>query len=207
LEGYWIAVVNEDWMFRMVTPPKGEYLGVPLNRAGRELADAWDPEADARLGEECRAYGAPALMRIPGRIRFEWADDSTLNLHTEAGEQTRTFRFGAAETATASRQGSSVARWELSGGGGERSGTLRVDTANLVPGYLRKNGVPYSANARVKEFYAVYPAPNGDTWLAVTTEVTDPQYLSQTFITSSHFKKLSDGDGERYWQPAACTAS
>src|ERR1700741_2675352 len=27
LTGYWVAVVNEDWRYRMVTPAKGEYGG------------------------------------------------------------------------------------------------------------------------------------------------------------------------------------
>jgi hypothetical protein len=204
--GYWISVVNEDWMFRMVTPPKGEYLGVPLNRAGREAADSWSPEADAQAGEECRAYGAAAIMRVPGRLRVSWRDGSSLSIETEAGEQTRIFNFGtAAEPAAPSRQGNSAARWQLAGGR-ERHGNLRVETSNLLPGYLRKNGVPYSADAKVVEFYAVYPAPNGDTWMVVTTEVTDPQFLSQPFVTSSHFKKLDDNDGSRYWRPAPCTA-
>lgn len=207
LEGYWISVVNEDWMFRMVTPPAGEYTGVPLNRAGRALADAWSPDADAQLPDKCRAYGAPALMRVPGRIRFEWIDDSTLSLQTEAGEQIRTFHFAAAAQAPGvSRQGHSVARWELAGGTPERHGNLRVETTGLEPGYLRKNGVPYSADARLREFWSVYPVPNGDTWLVVTTEVQDPQYLTQNFVTSSHFKKLDDRDGSRYWTPEACSA-
>lgn len=206
LEGYWVSVVNEDWMFRMVTPPAGEFGGVPLNRAGRELAGEWDADADERSGELCRAYGAPALLRIPGRIRFVWQDDDTLQLQTEAGEQTRTIEFVNALGGPATRQGISFARWELAGGTrGERHGNLRVETNNLLPGYLRKNGVPYSENATVTEFMSVYPAPNGDTWLVVTTEVEDPRYLSQSFITSTHFKKLADPEGSRYWQPASCT--
>jgi hypothetical protein len=81
-----------------------------------------------------------------------------------------------------------------------------VETTGLLPGYLRKNGVPHSADAKVTEFYAVYPALNGDTWMVVTTEVTDPQFLSQPFVTSSHFKGLDDSDGRRYWRPTPCTA-
>jgi hypothetical protein len=206
IEGYWISVVNEDWMFRMVTPPAGEYGGVPLNRAGREIADSWNPDDDAQSGDLCRAYGAPALLRIPGRIRFEWQDEDTLLLQTEAGEQTRSIEFLNAMGGAATRQGLSFARWELAGGTrGERHGNLRVETSNLLPGYLRKNGVPYSDTAQVTEFLSIYPAPNGDTWLVVTTEVEDPRYLSQSFITSTHFKKLADAEGSRYWQPLPCS--
>jgi hypothetical protein len=30
LTGYWVAVVNEDWRYRMITPPKGDYRGASL---------------------------------------------------------------------------------------------------------------------------------------------------------------------------------
>ena len=73
----------------------------------------------------------------------------------------------------------------------------------MRPGYLRKNGVPYSANAKLKEYFDSFKAPNGDQWLVVTTIVTDPKYLSQPFITSSHFKKLPDASG---WSPSPCAA-
>ncbi len=32
LTGYWVAVVNEDWRYRMVMPAKGDYRGVPITR-------------------------------------------------------------------------------------------------------------------------------------------------------------------------------
>ena len=46
--GYWVSIVNEDWRWRMVTPPKGDYASVPLNDAGRKLADTWDTSKDGR---------------------------------------------------------------------------------------------------------------------------------------------------------------
>ena len=57
LTGYWVAFVSEDWRFRMVTPPKGDYRGVPLTPEGRKVADAWDPAADEAAGKKCKAYG------------------------------------------------------------------------------------------------------------------------------------------------------
>ena len=77
-------------------------------------------------------------------------------------------------------------------------------TNNLRPGYLRKNGVPYSANATLTEYYnrVTDPADN-QTYLIVTTVVEDPQYLQQRWITSTHFRKVDDG----VWKPNACTAS
>src|SRR5947209_5605188 len=75
LTGYWVSVVTEDWLYRMVTPAKGDYSSVPLNAEGRKTADAWDPSKDEAAGNQCKAYGAPALLRIPGRLHITWQDD------------------------------------------------------------------------------------------------------------------------------------
>ena len=95
MTGYWVSVVTEDWMFRMVTPPKGKYLGVPLNAAARRVADAWDPAKDEAAGEQCKSYGAAALMRVPGRLHITWDNDTTMKIETEAGTQTRLLHFGS----------------------------------------------------------------------------------------------------------------
>jgi hypothetical protein len=213
LTGYWVSVVTEDWRFRMVTPPKGDYASVPLNAAATKVADGWDPAQDTAAGEQCRGYGAAAIMRLPGRIRISWADDNTMKIETEAGTQTRMFQFAASAPASApSWQGTSNAFWQPAGGGGNRrgggppprGGSLRVVTTNMRPGYLRKNGVPYSASARLTEYINRTTEPNGDSWLIVTTLVEDPQYLTSRFVTSTHFKKIPDGSA---WNPRPCSAS
>ena len=58
LTGNWVSVVTEDWRWRMVTPPKGDYSSVPLNPEGRRMADTWDPAKDTADGNACRSYGA-----------------------------------------------------------------------------------------------------------------------------------------------------
>ena len=209
MTGYWTAVVTEDWMYRMVTPPKGKYVGVPLNPAGRAAADKWDPTKDEAAGEACKAYGAAAVMRIPGRIHITWQDDTTMKVETEAGQQTRLFYFGAPPAATMPTwQGVSQASWEQAAvkRGDPRAGNLKVVTTNLRPGYLRKNGVPYSADTVVNEYYDSHTGPDGDVWLIVTTEVVDRANLQQPFVTSSHFRKLSDAQGAKDWKPEACSA-
>ena len=74
-------------------------------------------------------------------------------------------------------------------------------TSRLRPGYLRKNGVPYSGNATVEEYFDRFTGPNGDTLLVVTIIVTDPQYLVEPYVTNAHFKKIPDGSG---WDPTPC---
>src|SRR4051812_26266623 len=93
LTGYWVSVISEDWKFRMVTPKKGVYDSLMLNAEGRRVADAWDPAKDEAAGEQCRAYGAANIMRMPGRLHITWQDDTTLKVDTDAGTQTRLFHF------------------------------------------------------------------------------------------------------------------
>jgi hypothetical protein len=204
MTGYWVSVVTEDWKFRMVTPKKGNYAGVPLNAEGRKVADTWDPAKDEAAGNQCRSYGAPGLMRVPGRLHITWDNDTTMKIETDAGTQTRLFHF-AEPDAGLSWQGSSAAEWEVAatGRGQARTGNLKVVTTHLLPGYLRRNGVPYSANTVLTEYYDRISAPDGDEWLVVSTEVRDPQYLSSPFITSTHFKRQADAKG---WMPEACSA-
>jgi hypothetical protein len=206
--GLWVSLITEDWRWRMRTPLKGDYASLPLTDAARKVADAWDPAKDTAAGDACKSYGGAAIMRQPGRVRISWQDDTTLKLETEAGTQTRLFSFGAPETGTPSWQGTSQATWlpaggNRRGGGPPRGGQLRVITTNLRPGYLRKNGVPYSGNARVTEHFTRVSEDNGDVYLIVTTLVEDPQFLNARFIVSSHFKKVPDGSA---WNPTPCSA-
>src|SRR3954465_9026613 len=96
LTGYWVSVISEDWKFRMVTPKKGVYDSLTLNAEGRKVGDSWDPAKDEAAGEQCRAYGAANIMRLPGRLHITWQDATTLRIDTDAGTQTRAFRFGDA---------------------------------------------------------------------------------------------------------------
>jgi hypothetical protein len=205
LTGYWVSIVNEDWRWRMVTPPKGDYASVPLNEEGRRAADTWTTALDGR----CEAYGAGGLMRMPTRLHITWQDAVTLKIESDAGTQTRLLHFGEARPpADRSLQGYSTAVWEPAGGGrggrGPRFGSLKVVTANLRSGWLRRNGVPYSDSAVVTEYFDRFRSTNGDEWFFVTTAVDDPKYLQQEFVTSSHFKKEADGSK---WSPSACRAS
>lgn len=207
MTGYWVSVVTEDWRFRMVTPPKGNYSGVPLNIEGRKVADTWDPDKDTAAGNQCKSYGAAGLMRVPGRFHITWENETTLKIDADSGTQTRQFHFGAkdSQAGAPSLQGFSVAEWENAGTGRgpAKAGNLKVVTTHLAPGYLRKNGVPYSAETVLTEYYDRISAPNGDEWLVVTTEVKDPVYLSSAFITSTHYKKEADG---KAFAPTACAA-
>jgi len=222
ITGYWVSIVTEDWRWRMLTPAKGDITSVPLNPEGRKTAEAWDPAKDEAAGNQCKAYGAPGLMRLPTRLHITWQDDNTLKVETDEGTQTRLFHFAGA-TATApytpapppSRQGISIAEWDVSHptfmgfapppppAGGKLPGSLKVTTNRLLPGYLRKNGIPYSAGATLTEYFTRTHEANGDSWLLLTSIVEDPQYLASDFLTSDHYKREVDGSK---WNPTPCQA-
>jgi hypothetical protein len=147
------------------------------------------------------------VMRLPGRLRISWENDNLLKMELDAGTQTRRFQFGAAPAPTGEPtwQGVSTARWQFSGGrarGPVTTGQLVVTTNRLKPGYLRKNGVPYSSNAVITEYY-VRLVDEGQEYLAVTTMVDDPQYLALPYIKTYQYKKERDASG---WNPSPCIA-
>jgi hypothetical protein len=238
LTGTWVAVVTEDWAVRMIAPAKGDFESLPLTKAAQDLASKADMAQVDAAGRACEAYGAPAIMREPGRVRISWQDGNTLRIETDAGQQTRLLRFNAADMPRGqpSLQGFSAAEWQYANGfdplrvpaagrgggnrgGGARGGAdrggfgrnpaatepmggrLKVVTTNLKAGFLRKNGVPYSADAVVTEYYNLLTEPSGTRWFVVTTMVRDPANLVVDFITSTNFRKEPDGSR---WKPQPC---
>jgi hypothetical protein len=241
LTGWWVSVITEDWRARMTTPPIGEVAGVPVNAEGLRATQAWQPDKDIAAGEQCRAYGAGGIMRMPVRLHISWQDDSTLRVDIDNGQQLRLFHFGAAGAtpATPDWQGVSRAQWEVmaeavgqapsaalvvgqarngAGAFGATpppprpavapprplpSGALKVVTTQMRPGYLRRNGVPYTGNAVMTEYFDRM-AVGGEEWLVLTSSLEDPQYLAVPFLLTDHFKK--EADGSRF-NPRPCVVT
>jgi hypothetical protein len=214
LTGYWVSVISEDWKFRMVTPPRGQYGNVPMSAEGRRIADTWDPAKDEAAGAQCKAYGAAGVMRLPGRLHITWENDNVLRIDTDAGTQTRRLVFsgGAPPAGDAGWQGQTTAEWQTAGGRGTRfteggqseaGGFMKAVTTKMRPGYLRKNGVPYGENAVMTEYFERHLGPNGEQYLVVTAVIEDPQFLNGAYLSSANFKKLPNDEG---WKPAPCSA-
>ena len=247
LAGTWVAVVTEDWRWRMATPPLRDVASIPVNAEGRKVAASWNLDADNAAGNQCKAFGVGGIVRQPGRVRISWQDDMTLKLEFDAGTQTRLLNFDRAKQPGTEKtwQGFSLADWQgpgvgrgappvgdnrvtgggvlapsVPGGGGQglrggppprqqaqinRGGDLKVVTTNFREGYLRKNGVPYSEQATITEYFNRLPThPNGDNWLHVVTIVEDPRYLSQPFYTSTHFRLEPSDAG---FKPTPCVTA
>jgi len=129
-----------------------------------------------------------------------------MKVETDAGIQTRMFYFKDPKGQGGDWQGVSAASWDIIGGGRGgpvRGGSMKVVTTKLKPGYIRRNGVPYSANAVLTEYFDRTNEPGGESHLIVTTTVEDPAYLAQPYLTSTPFKKQADASG---WNPTSCAA-
>jgi hypothetical protein len=219
ITGRWVALVTEDWLWRMVTAQKGDVTSIPVSQRGRQVANEWNLEQDNANGEQCRAFGAAGIMRMPTRLNITWQDDNTLRIDTDAGEQTRLLNFApGAAPAEPTWQGYSTASWTRAAGGfdmraifgsprdrqqGPIKASLKVVTDHLRPGYLRKNGVPYSAETQLTEYFSTVSA-GGYEYLTVMSIVRDPVYLNGAFVTSSQFKKEADDSN---WNPTPCSTT
>jgi hypothetical protein len=144
-----------------------------------------------------------------------------LKFETDNGRQVRLFRFGSSQPPAGEPQwqGQSVASWETvaegqgiapAGGGGrggganpatQLTGSMKVLTTRMRPGYVRRNGVPYSGGAVLTEFFDRSDEANGDAWLIVTSTLDDPVYFAQPLMTSTHFKREADSSK---WNPRPC---
>jgi hypothetical protein len=232
LTGTWVSVVTEDWAVRMLPPPKGDFESLPLTRAAQDAATQIDmTQVPASRACEAYGpptiMREPGRVRITwqdaGTLRLETdAGQQTRLFHFERP----TSAVGAP-----SLQGFSAAGWQYANGfdpiravdaarapaGGARGGRggrgrgaatapsggrLKVVTTNMTAGFLRKNGVPYSADATVTEYYNLLTEPSGAQWFVVTTIVHDPVNLVVDYITSSNFRKEPDASK---FKPQPCS--
>ena len=222
LTGYWVSLITQDWRFRMVVPGSGEYAAIPINIKGKQTADAWKAAPDEAAGKQCEAYGAAVLMRNPERLHITWQDANTLRVDTDKGMQTRLLHFPPAPpggapvaphtNAPPSWQGVSVARWSPVGARGglggapaanaRRPDSFEVTTDDMLPGLLRKNGVPYGSDTTMHEWWQLYTEATGEQWLTINTKVYDQEYLQKPYVYESIFGKEPDGSK---WDPAPCS--
>ncbi len=203
LTGQWVSVVTEDWRWRMVTPPKGDFASIPLNGEGRRVGDTWDPDKDTAEGNACKSYGAMAIMRVPGRLRITWQDMDTLKIETDAGEQTRLIHFvqdlddpRPPVTEPRSWQGSSVGMWEPAGGrgrGGAAAGGGGAGAAAAAPAGAQgggRQGAP--------------AAPRGGDLKVQTTNVKAGYYrkngppYSENAVMTEYFDRHREPNGDEW---------
>ena len=180
-----------------------------INRLPTRLQISWVDDNTMRLdfdlGTQSRLVyfdksRAPGARSLQGHAIGEWIDLPAPGRGGPAGQAPGGARAGApAPAAGAPPAGARGGR--AVGPAGPRAGGLKIVTTNLLPQYLRQNGVPVSDKAVVTEYLDVVPAPDGTQWLILKTQVDDPTYLSGWYQVSSNFKKEATA---AKWSPTPC---
>src|SRR5688500_10303762 len=187
LAGNWIPYRNhEDEQDRGPGPDLGDYLGLPINSAARLFADSWDASRLTLQEHQCRVHVAPYIYHGPLQLRvWEEKDPETQRIvaiknYISTYEQTRTIwmdgRPHPSPNAAHTWMGFSTGRYQ--------GDMLVVETTHLKQGWVRRNGLPMSDQAKMTEYYV----RNGDI-LTHTFVLVDPVYLTEPLVKSQDFAR------------------
>ena len=186
LSGYWTPALHEDATDRGAGPEIADYGGLPLNEAGRLFALSYDPSRLTLRHHQCDGYVTPYQMRALGNARaWEERDPHTHQLiaihwFSQTFEGKRTIwmdgRPHPPAYAPHSWMGFSTGRFT--------GNALEVRTTHLKQGWLRRNGVPESDQATLREFFVRY----GD-HLSHTVVVTDPVFLEEPLVWTNDYSR------------------
>ena len=184
MDGVWQPRYHEDQPERIPGPELKDYLGLPINDAARQFADAWDPGRIALPEEQCRVHVSPYIYRGPTNLRIweekhpKTQDVIALKHYHSTYEQTRTIwmdgRPHPGPNAPHTWMGFSTGRWD--------GDMLIIETTHLKQGWVRRNGVPMSDRAKMTEYWV----RNGDL-LTHITMLFDPVYLTEPMVRSQEF--------------------
>jgi len=181
LTGMWSVMYHEDVLERTDPgSPVGDYLGIPINDEARLRADTWDADLISVVEHQCIPHAAPYAMRAPSNLKISTIDDPTTSQMvafiidgTYTGPRTIWMdgRPHPSEFAPHTWSGFSTGVWE--------GDTLHIETTHIKAGYLRRNGIAFSDEATLTEFFDLH-----DKILTLTTITEDPVYLSEPLVRS-----------------------
>jgi hypothetical protein len=182
--GTWAPRFDEDQRERLAGAEIGDYLGLPLNEAGRLRADTWDAALVELPENQCRQHGSDYGWRGPSQLSIwkevDRASQKVIAFHTHlsayGAEQTIWMdgRPHPPDYAPHTWAGFSTGHWE--------GDILVVNTTHLKENWLGLNGVPRSDMATA----SAHIMRHGD-WLTVAAITYDPVYLTEPLIRTADF--------------------
>jgi hypothetical protein len=179
--GEWRPVQDED---NTGNPYTGEFLGIPMSRAGALRAQAWNASLYTLPEWQCRPHGAMYINRGPSQVRiWKEIDPSSRTITAYHAEWLRSvdnpyFMDGRRRPPDlAPHTWGGFATAEFVGD------MLRIDVTHLKEDYYRRNGVPSSDEATLREYWI----RRGDylTWVSIAY---DPLYLTEPMIRTSEYQ-------------------
>jgi len=177
--GMWTAMYHEDELERTDPgAPVGDYLGIPINDEERLRADTWDGDLVSVLQHQCIPHSAPYAMRGPSGLKISTVNDpgsgrivAFIIDGTYTGPRSIWMdgRAHPSQFAPHTWSGFSTGDWE--------GDTLHIETTHIKAGYLRRNGIAFSDQATLTEFFDLH-----DKYLTLTTITQDPIYLTEPLV-------------------------
>ena len=200
LSGIWAPIMHEDSIERAAGPDLGDYLGLPINEAGRQRGETWDASILTLEEHTCKPHPSTYGFRGVGNMRVTLNYDPTtfdvtkIDTHIQWMEQRREIwmdgRPHPPDFAPHTWQGFSTGRWEGS--------VLVIDTTHLKAGWMRRNGLALSDRAHMTERFIRH----GDLLTHVAI-IEDPIYLSEPLVKTSGFRLTTGMNIQPYpCQPA-----
>ena len=179
--GEWTPVADED---NIGNPYTGEFIGIPMSRAGALRANAWNASLYTLPEWQCRPHGAMYISRGPSQVRiWKEVDLNSRTITAWHAEWLRSVdnpyfmdgRPRPPKLAPHTWGGFSTAEFI--------GDVLKITTTHLKEDYYRRNGVPSSDQATLTQYWI----RRGDylTWITIAY---DPLYLSEPMIRSSEYR-------------------
>lgn len=195
LDGYWNLLLDEDAPEYGAGPEEGDYAGLPVTAAARDVAQSWDPEQLTVPEMQCQPFPSTYGPRAVTIMRV-WEDRDPYN---NQQTQIETWIAFAAQhrhiymvpkphpppVAQASWQGYSTGRWV--------GNVLWVHTDQLKAAFIARNGLPLDDRSTMDERFFRY----GDV-LTDVMMISDPQYLTRPVIESKEYWRAPQGIMEPY---------
>lgn len=186
LGGYYTTIFDEDLEERGPGPDAGDYIAMPINSAARLRGETWNASLLTMPERQCIPHPSTYGMRGIGNLHL-WSvrDPATQRLikyeqHIDWEAQNREIwmddRPFPPEWALRTWQGFSKGHWEAD--------TLVVETRNLKPGWIRRNGLALSDKARMTERYYRH-----ENVLHHVMIVEDPVYLTEPLVRTNVWRE------------------
>ncbi|MEQ1575237.1 MAG: MBL fold metallo-hydrolase [Vicinamibacterales bacterium] len=182
--GEWGQRVHEDQPDRAPGPAVGDYMGLPINDAGRRKADSWDAAILSSREHQGKPHPSTYSQRGPSNIRISkmvnpvTQEIVAFEMYGTFGRATRTIwldgRAHPSESAPHTWAGFSTGRWE--------GQMLTVRTTHIKMGWLQRNGVAHSDQATMIEHWFRY-----ENNLMIVSFVDDPIYLAEPLIRTTNW--------------------
>ena len=190
LAGYWDPVYQEDREERVAGPAIGDYSGLPITEAARRRADSWDASLLTLPEHQCVPHPSTYGFRGVGTLHVEEQHDpqtkQLIKIDTWINwqEQHREIWMDAHTAPTAE----ALHTWQGFSLGHFVGDVLVVETDHLKAGYVRRNGLPLSDRATMREYFFRH-----DQILTHVSIVSDPPYLTEPLVRSDEFTYALNG--------------